>query len=76
MGRFWSGFISLSAKEHLEDEGLIFPITRKNLFFRNNLCYLATCSNDWFRDDDRWEDFIRSKRLKKPVKTAAGKVAA
>jgi hypothetical protein len=34
------------------------------------------CSNDWFRDDDRWGVFLGQRGSKKHFGTAAGKVAA
>ena len=35
--------------------------------FRPNLGYFAACENNWLREEDRWGDFTRSKKLYNPV---------
>ena len=60
----WPGVHRLASRIASGRWGLDYQKSGNNCTLSPELCYFALRGNDWLRDDDHLEVFIRSKRLK------------
>jgi len=64
--RYWLGVLSLTSQIASVRRVIGMPEIWKKLTLRPDLCYFSACGKDWFRENDRCEDFTRSKGLQRP----------